>query len=41
MHLALNYMNKPYLGVVLIPSKNQLWISDVIKFGVNVMGSLI
>ena len=28
MHLALNYMNKPYLGVVLIPSKNQLWISD-------------
>ena len=31
MHLALNYKNKPYLGVVLIPSKNELWISDGIK----------
>ncbi len=28
MHLALNYKNKPYLGVVLIPEKNELWISD-------------
>ena len=28
MHLALNYKNKPYLGVVLIPSKDELWISD-------------
>ena len=28
MHLSLNYKNKPYLGVVLIPSKNELWISD-------------
>ena len=28
MHLALNYMNKPCLGVVLIPSKKQLWISN-------------
>jgi 3'(2'), 5'-bisphosphate nucleotidase len=28
MHLALNFKNKPYLGIVLIPAKNQLWISD-------------
>ena len=28
MHLALNYKNKPFLGVVLIPQKNELWISD-------------
>ena len=28
MHLALNYENKPYLGVVLIPEKEELWISD-------------
>ena len=28
MHLALNYRNKPFLGVVLIPSKNELWLSD-------------
>ncbi len=28
MHLALNYKNNPYLGVVLIPSKDELWISD-------------
>ena len=28
MHLALNYRNKPYLGIVLIPQKNELWISD-------------
>ena len=28
MHLALNYKNKPCLGVVLIPSKDELWISD-------------
>ena len=28
MHLALNYKNKPFLGIVLIPSKNELWISD-------------
>ena len=27
MHLALNYRGRPYLGVVLIPSKNELWIS--------------
>ena len=28
MHLALNYKNKPFIGVVLIPEKNELWISD-------------
>ena len=27
MHLALNYRGKPNLGIVLIPSKNELWIS--------------
>ena len=28
MHLALNFKQKPYIGFVLIPGKNQLWISD-------------
>ena len=28
MQLALNYKNKPYLGIVLIPEKGELWISD-------------
>ena len=28
MHLALNYKKKPYLGVVLIPEKDELWISN-------------
>ena len=28
MHLALNYMRKPYIGVVLIPEKNELWIAN-------------
>ena len=28
MHLALNYRNRPFLGVVLIPYKNELWFSD-------------
>jgi len=28
MHLALNYKQKPLIGVVLIPERNQLWISD-------------
>ncbi len=28
IHLALNYKNKPYLGVVIIPEKDELWISD-------------
>ena len=28
MHLALNYKNKPYIGIVLIPDKSELWITD-------------
>ena len=28
MHLSLNYKKNPYLGVVLIPEKNELWISN-------------
>jgi len=28
MHLALNFKQKPYMGFVLIPDKNQLWITD-------------
>ena len=28
MHLALNYKQKPYLGVVLIPHKDELWIAN-------------
>tara|TARA_B100000073_G_scaffold82687_1_gene63319 strand:+ start:69678 stop:70580 length:903 start_codon:yes stop_codon:yes gene_type:complete len=28
MHLALNFKEKPYIGFVLIPDKNQLWITD-------------
>ena len=28
MHLALNYKQKPYLGIVLIPEKEELWISN-------------
>jgi len=28
MHLSLNYKNKPYIGIVLIPEKNELWIAD-------------
>ncbi len=28
MHLALNYKQKPYIGVVLIPAKGELWIAD-------------
>ena len=28
MHLALNYKQKPFIGVVLIPEKNELWISS-------------
>jgi len=28
MHLALNFREKPYIGFVLIPDKNQLWIAD-------------
>ena len=32
MHLALTYKSKPYLGIVLIPEKDELWIA----FGENV-----
>ena len=28
MHLALSFKQKPYIGFVLIPDKNQLWITD-------------
>ncbi len=28
MHLALNFKKKPFLGVVLIPEKDELWIAD-------------
>ena len=28
MHLGLNYKKKPFLGVVLIPEKGELWIAD-------------
>jgi len=28
MHLALHYKNKPYLGIVLIPDKDELWITN-------------
>ena len=28
MHLALNYKNKPLIGIVLIPEKDELWISN-------------
>ena len=32
MHLALNYQSKPFLGIVLIPEKEELWIG----FGGNI-----
>tara|TARA_Y100000589_G_scaffold285863_1_gene285619 strand:- start:642 stop:1541 length:900 start_codon:yes stop_codon:yes gene_type:complete len=28
LHLALNYKNKPLIGIVLIPEKEELWISN-------------
>ena len=28
MHLALNYKHKPYIGIVLIPERDELWIAD-------------
>ena len=28
MHLALQYRNVPYVGVVLIPERNELWMTD-------------
>ena len=27
MHLALNYKQKPFIGIVLIPEKDELWIA--------------
>ena len=42
MHLALNYKKKPFLGIVLIPEKDELWIANgekvwcENKFGVRV-----
>ena len=27
MHLALNYKNKPFIGLVLIPEKDELWVA--------------
>ena len=30
MHLALNYKNTPYLGIVLIPEKGELWFLSLI-----------
>ena len=35
MHLALNYKRKPLIGVVLIPEKDELWISYAEKLGVR------
>ena len=31
MHLALNYKQKPYIGIVLIPEKDELWIAKADK----------
>jgi len=28
MHLALNYKQRPYMGIVLIPGKDEIWISN-------------
>ena len=28
LHLALNYKKNPYIGIVLIPEKNELWVSN-------------
>ncbi len=28
LHLALNYKNRPFIGVVLIPAREELWISN-------------
>ena len=32
MHLALNYKQRPYIGIILIPEKDELWISIGEKF---------
>ena len=31
MHLALNYKQKPYIGIVLIPERDELWITNGIS----------
>ena len=42
MHLALNYKGKPYIGIVLIPEKDELWIADGDKvWGEKRDGSII
>ncbi len=42
MHLALNYKSKPYIGIVLIPEKDELWIADGKKvWGEKRDGSII
>ena len=42
MHLALNFKNKPLLGVVLIPAKDELWITNGLRtWCENKMGSRI
>ena len=28
MHLSLNYKHKPFIGIVLVPEKEELWISS-------------
>ena len=42
MHLGLNYKTKPYIGIVLIPEKDELWIADGEKvWGEKRDGSII
>ena len=42
MHLSLNYKQKPYIGIVLIPEKDELWIANGEKvWGEKRDGSLI
>ena len=42
MHLALNYKSKPFIGIVLIPEKDELWIADGDKvWGEKRDGSII
>ncbi len=42
MHLSLNYKQKPYIGIVLIPEKDELWFANGKKvWGEKRNGSLI
>ncbi len=42
MHLSLNYKQKPYIGIVLIPEKDELWFANGEKvWGEKKNGSLI